>query len=200
VPAGSAVALLAERLLADGYAVEEGFQGAARVAALKQCVERRRARGELRAARVGAAPRTVWRPEIRGDFIGWLSEPWCEAERLLLEDLERLRLDLNREAMLGLFDLEMHYAWYPAGAGYTRHVDQPRGRAERVISLILYLNDSWLPGDGGELRLHGVAAAPLDVAPLGGRLLCFLTAEREHEVLATRVPRSSLSGWFRRRD
>ena len=75
------------------------------------------------------------------------------AERLLLEELEQLRLELNREAFLGLFELELHYAWYPPGAGYARHVDQPRGGTQRQVSLVLYLNAEWQPLAGGALRI-----------------------------------------------
>jgi len=191
---------LPARLAADGYAVEDGFLSAARVAALKGCAERRRALGEPAAGRVGGPQDVERRPDIRGDYIGWLAEPLFAAERLLVDDLERLRLEINELGMLGLFELEMHYAWYPPGTGYARHVDQPRGREQRVVSLIVYLNDSWQPADGGELRLHGLRDPPLDVAPIGGRLVCFRSAAREHEVLVTRAPRLSLCGWFRRRE
>ena len=60
---------------------------------------------------------------------------------------------LNREAFLGLFELEMHYAWYPPGAGYARHIDQPHGSGQRRVSLVLYLNRRWRAGDGGELKI-----------------------------------------------
>jgi SM-20-related protein len=138
------------------------------------------------------------RDEIRGDDTCWLEEPLFAAERLLLADMEQLRLELNREAFLGLFDLEMHYAWYPPGAGYARHVDQLQGREDRVVSVVLYLNESWVPVDGGQLRLFDGQLAR-DVEPLAGRLVGFVTAGREHAVLPTQKERLSLTGWFRRR-
>jgi len=192
--------LLAARLAADGWALEDDFQSASRVAELKDCAERRRVRGEFGGGRVGGPHREGRWPDVRGDFTAWLREPLFAAERQLLDDLEGLRLELNRQGMLGLFDLEMHYAWYPPGTGYARHVDRPHGRSQRVVSLVLYLNDSWRTSDGGELRLHGLRGRPVDVAPIGGRMVCFLTHEREHEVLPTHAARFSLSGWFRLRE
>jgi SM-20-related protein len=49
-------------------------------------------------------------------------------------------------------------------------------------------------GVGAETNTH-----LLDIEPLGGRLVCFLTAGREHEVLPAGRERLSISGWFRAR-
>jgi SM-20-related protein len=187
-------------LLSEGVAVGDGFVNASRVRALAECAERRRSRGDFTAACIGAVPHRQRREAIRGDHICWLSEPLFDAERALLHDLEQFRLQLNQAAFLGLFDLELHYAWYPAGAGYGRHVDQPQGRSQRQVSLVLYLNETWHRGAGGELRLFEPDGGHRDLEPLAGRLVCFLSAGREHAVLPTRQDRLSLAGWFRRRD
>ena len=60
-----------------------------------------------------------------------------------------------RARILGLLDLEIHYAWYPPGAAYARHVDRPHGRSARRVSLALYLNERRSPADGGALRIRG---------------------------------------------
>ena len=110
-------------------------------------------------------------------------------------------MSLNRDATLGLFELELHYAWYPPGAGYARHVDQPQAAlAWRQVSLALYLNEGWTPGAGGELRIFDAGEAHRDIAPLAGRLVCFVSPGREHAVLLTRRDRISISGWFRTRE
>ncbi len=80
------------------------------------------------------------------------------------------------------------------------HIDQPQGRAQRRVSLVLYLNDSWTPEAGGELRLFDAAGRHRDIEPIAGRLVCFLTPGREHAVLTTQRERLSISGWFRARD
>ncbi len=196
---GSCADGLAARLLADGVAIQDGYLSLSRLRELKRCGALRRARGEFRAARVGADQRLQRRAEIRGDLTCWLGEPLFAEERRLLGDLEHLRLELNRHGLLGLFDLESHYAWYPPGAGYARHVDQLQGRDQRTVSVIVYLNEAWEPGAGGELRIFGTDHGYRDIEPVAGRLVCFLTEGREHAVLPTRQDRSSISGWFRRR-
>jgi SM-20-related protein len=184
---------------AGGIAVRDEYISATRVRELIDCAQVRRTRGDFGAARIGADQRLRQREEIRGDSTCWLDEPLFAGERALLSDLERLRLELNREGFLGLFDLELHYAEYPAGAGYARHLDQLQGRTQRRVSIVLYLNEAWDPHAGGELRVFDDAQGYRDIEPIGGRLVCFLTAGREHAVLPTRRDRLSISGWFRNR-
>jgi SM-20-related protein len=190
----------AAEALTVGISVRDEFLAQAQIRALLDCAHLRRERGEFRAAHIGGERAAQRREEIRGDFTCWMNPPLLPAERALLDELEHLRLTLNREALLGLFELELHYAWYPPGAGYARHVDQPQGRTQRQLSLVLYLNEGWTPGAGGELRLFETAGGHQDVTPLAGRLVCFLTPGREHAVLPTQRDRLSISGWFRTRE
>jgi SM-20-related protein len=181
-------------LLIDGFLPSSAWR------ALAGCAARRRGCGDFAAARVGAGRTLERREEIRGDFTCWLTPPLFDPEVRLLEMLERLRLELIRGGIPGLFDLELHYAWYPPGAGYARHVDRPENRDARVISLVLYLNEDWAPGDGGALRCFDGARPPRDIQPIGGRLVAFLSEGLEHAVLPARRPRLSLTGWFRGRE
>jgi SM-20-related protein len=190
----------ADRLAAGGVSVQDEFLAPPQIRALLQCAHQRRERGDFHPAQIGSAQTAERREEIRGDFTCWIAPPLLPAEQILWEEGERLRLNLNRDATLGLFELELHYAWYPPGAGYARHVDQPRGRAQRQVSLVLYLNDGWTPGAGGELRIFDPGEAYQDIEPLAGRLVYFLTPGREHAVLPTRRDRFSISGWFRTRE
>ena len=195
---------ISESLGATGIAVQDGFLDLVRVRALRECLQVRRERGDFAPARIGRDATLQENPAVRGDRTCWLSEPLHPAERDLLSALEQLRAQLNRELYLGLFELELHYAWYPPGAGYARHVDQPRSSVMRRVSLILYLNEDWQSGDGGELELYGSpeamgATVRRQVEPLAGRLVCFLTEGREHAVLASSRDRYSLSGWYRAR-
>lgn len=204
----SAVDTMAAALRAEGLAVHDRFLDEQETRALAACAALRSARGEFARARIGANPGPQSRPDIRGDRICWLSEPLYPAERRVVAALEDLRVACNREAILGLFDLELHYARYAAGAGYARHVDQPRqGRgphedprvSARIVTLVLYLNAEWDSRDGGELRLFDAEHGHRDIAPVGGRLVCFLTDGREHAVLPPSRMRLSLTGWFRSR-
>jgi SM-20-related protein len=187
-------------LASRGISIRDRFIASAQIHALLQCAHARQARGDFAPARIGGEARAQRRDDIRGDFTCWLREPLYPAERSLLEQLEEMRLELNREAFLGLFELELHYARYPPGAGYARHVDQPLQSTQRLVSLVLYLNVNWTPSDGGALRLYETDGRTLDIEPFGGRLVCFLTPGREHEVLPAWRERLSISGWFRGRE
>ena len=189
-------------LRVDGISVRDGFLAPGQVRALVDCAQLRRERGDFVAARIGSErDRSLQRrEEIRGDSTCWITPPLLPAEGALLDDLERLRLELNAHAMLGLFEVELHYAWYPPGAGYARHVDQPQGRSQRQVSLLLYLNEEWTSAAGGELRIFHNGDRHRDIEPIAGRLVCFLTPSREHAVLATQRDRLSISGWFRTRE
>jgi SM-20-related protein len=187
-------------LSAIGISIQDQFIAPWQVRSLADCAQARQAQGEFAAARIGNDASRQRRTDVRGDFTCWLREPLYPVERLLLEELEQLRLQLNREAYLGLFELELHYAWYPPGSGYARHLDQPRGATERKVSLALYLNSGWEPLAGGALRIFDADDGFRDIEPMAGRLVCFLTAGREHAVLPARRDRWSISGWFRARD
>ena len=187
-------------LKADGIAIRDGFLTPELTRALIECAHQHRARGDFEAARIGGEHSAQRRADIRGDSTCWIQSPLLAPEQTLLDALECLRLELNREALLGLFELELHYAWYPPGAGYARHVDQPQGRGQRQVSLVLYLNEDWTSAAGGELRLFDAAGGHRDIEPVAGRLVCFLTPGREHQVLPTQRDRLSISGWFRARD
>ena len=96
----------------------------------------------------------------------------------------------------------MHYACYPPGAGYVRHVDCFRDDAARVISLVLYLNDNWRDADGGALRIYATRDAlepACELAPRGGMLVAMRSEAIAHEVLPANAERWSIAGWLRRR-
>jgi SM-20-related protein len=187
-------------LRTSGISIRDQFASAAEVLALRECARAREVRGGFAPARVGRQGAERRHEHIRGDFTCWLNEPLMATERLLMQRLEELRLLLNRDAFLGLFELELHYAKYAAGAAYSRHVDQPTGSTQRKLSMALYLNPGWQLADGGILRIHNADDGFIDVEPHAGRLVCFLTPGREHEVLQARRERLSISGWFRGRE
>jgi SM-20-related protein len=187
---------LSESLRAEGIAVRDGFLSASQVRELIECSAARRDRGEFVHARIGAGGSLQRRADIRGDSICWLEAPLLPAEHALFELMENTRRRLNLGLYLGLFHLEQHYACYPAGSGYTRHIDQPRGCASRRLSSIVYLNEDWREADGGMLLCRADDGGFREIEPLGGRLVVFLTEGREHEVLPTSRERLSITGWF----
>lgn len=157
--------------------------------------------GQFRPAGVGRGADLQLRPEIRTDRVNWLDPMSCSlAQHAYLLQLEQLRQAINATLYLGLFDFEGHLAVYPPGSYYRRHRDQFRGVGLRTVTAILYLNEDWTPDDGGQLRIYTDPDNPdhhEDVLPLGGRLVTFLSAEFEHEVLPASHDRLSLTGWFK---
>ncbi len=200
VAESSAIARVCSGIAERGVAVEPNFLSATSVAALRGDARQRDAAGEFHAAGVGRAAHRVARTEIRGDRIAWLDESdAAPAAQTALQALSDLRRALNVALFLGLFTFEGHYAIYPRGAIYRRHRDRFRDDDERVLSCVLYLNDGWAASDGGALRIHIDDYERLDVLPLGGTLVCFLSERFLHEVLPARRERFALTGWFRRR-
>ncbi|QOC24269.1 2OG-Fe(II) oxygenase [Wenzhouxiangella sp. AB-CW3] len=136
--------------------------------------------------------------DVRGDRIFWLTRQ-RSVQRRLLDRLEELRLDLNRELFLGLFEFEGHLAHFPPGTFYRRHLDSFRGAANRIVSVTIYLNENWQLGDGGELVLYrpdsDIEMARIE--PRAGTIALFLSEEIPHEVLPSRIHRASIAGWFR---
>ncbi|HSN17894.1 MAG TPA: 2OG-Fe(II) oxygenase [Gammaproteobacteria bacterium] len=169
---------------------------------LRAEAERLRADGAFRAAGIGhMADR---RTDVRGDEIFWLEKGagTPEAQRLVHGEIAALQRAINEETYLGLDEFEGHYAAYPPGSAYARHLDRFREDNQRVVSLVLYLNEAWTEEAGGELCLYGSPDAQTPAAriqPQGGTLVCFLSEQVPHEVLIARRTRLSLTGWFRRR-
>jgi SM-20-related protein len=194
-----APARLIEQLAARGCGIVDDFVGPELLAELRARCLALHAGGALRPARIGRGASERFAPEVRGDFIAWLSEPELDAEQKLLRQLDDLRIALNRDLMTGLEDFQGHFALYPSGAAYARHVDRLAGTDVRAISIVLYLNENWVDGDGGVLRIYTGSGASEDVLPLGARLVAFLSERFEHEVLPAQRERLSFTGWYRRR-
>jgi SM-20-related protein len=139
------------------------------------------------------------REGIRGDSIDWLEQGQSAACDQYLQTMDALRQALNQAFYLGLEDYESHFALYPPGAIYQKHLDRFRDDDRRTVSAAYYLNDDWQPEHGGALRLYPQNGPELDVLPTAGTLVLFISAELPHEVLPATRERLSLTGWFRRR-
>lgn len=152
----------------------------------------------LTPARIG---RDLERSTLRGDSTRWFEPSALSAPQgVFAGRIEQLRIALNHALMLGLVDSESHYAMYPPGAGYARHLDRPRHNDARVLSAVFYLNDAWQESDGGALRLHLANGSYRDIYPHAGTLLLFLSAQFEHEVLPASRPRMSIACWMRQQE
>lgn len=192
---------IADALGEDGWlSLEAGHRlGHELLAALRDEVDVLEKTAALERAGVGRGSDFTRDRSVRRDRIAWLDGD-TPAQRQLFTFLEHLRLGLNRRLFLGLRRFEAHYASYQPGDFYRRHLDSFQGRASRMVSLVLYLNENWTPGDGGELQVfHRSNAAEVchRVLPEQGRLVLFLSEEVPHEVLPARRTRYSIACWFR---
>ncbi|MFC6670254.1 2OG-Fe(II) oxygenase [Marinobacterium aestuariivivens] len=154
---------------------------------------------EFRRAGIGRDQEHQLNRSVRSDKIRWLT-PANPREALYLEWMEALRLGINRRLMMGLFDYECHFARYPEGAFYRRHLDAFQGRTNRVLSTVFYLNPGWTEADGGELLIYAdeQSREPVErVLPSYGTLVVFLSDRFPHEVLPAGRERLSLTGWYR---
>lgn len=113
--------------------------------------------------------------------------------------MAELQRQLNRSLFLGLFEYECHFALYKAGGFYKKHLDSFRGRANRVVTTVLYLNPDWQPEWGGELVIYREDTDDrlAVIAPKMGTLVVFMSEYVPHEVLPTQKPRASIAEWFR---
>jgi len=138
---------------------------------------------------------------IRRDRTRWF-DGTSDAQARYLAFAEQLREAVNRELFLGVFSFECHYALYDEpGAFYRKHVDSFRGKRNRLLSTVLYLNPDWEPTHGGALRIYDEQDRMIeDIAPEFGSLAVFLSEEIPHEVLETAKSRLSIAGWFRCND
>ena len=152
--------------------------------------------------RAGTGKAKEVRELVRRDEVYWLErDSATQAQGLLWSELDSLKQAFNRGLFLGLIDFEGHYAAYPAGGFYKRHLDCFQRGNSRMVSIVLYLNQDWQPRDGGRLRVYGPSGRPsdeyVDIDPEGGTLVCFLSRESEHEVLPSHAARMSFTGWFK---
>ncbi len=143
---------------------------------------------------------------VRRGKIRWIAGE-TDPESRWLDWASGLKTYLNRHLYLGLSAFESHFAQYAPGDFYRTHVDAFRGQANRVLSVVTYLNRDWGPEDGGELIIYEAKGnetgldtggeAVATVVPAAGTLVVFRSEEFPHEVLPARRYRHSIAGWFR---
>lgn len=148
---------------------------------------------EYQAAHLTAGERLT---EIRGDNIRWI-DAQCPAGLTYLRQIEALAQFFNRTLYTGIRHSEAHYACYPPGYGYQWHSDNPRGRDERVLSAVFYLNAEWSADDGGEIVLIDKQDTTQALLPKANRLVVF-DSNLQHQVTVTQRERFSIATWMRR--
>ena len=147
-------------------------------------------------AGIGSLAMNTVNREIRGDQTYWLDRKRDAAIAPFWGLVDETMQIFNRYCYLSLSGYEFHFANYPPGGHYDKHLDQFQNRNNRMISMILYLNEDWQKGDGGELEIFEKDGRSFLVEPVAGRCVMFKSAEVPHAVLESRKDRYSLTGWL----
>ena len=197
----NSISAITEAIAHQGYALVEHFLNQQDIQALAFQAKALQNLGEMHKATTGV--KKTESSTSRGDFIHWIeANRASKAEVIYLKAMNDLQQAINQTFFLGLFELESHFAIYPPGAGYQKHLDQFIGKEERKVSSVLYLNDNWHSNDGGALRMYLDKKDDtrfIDITPHAGTLVLFLSSDFLHEVLPAKRERMSVTGWFRTR-
>ena len=191
-------------LVENHYSIVDNFFNAEEVAVLRKALKLKFDESQFKKAAIGNRTNEIVAKSIRGDFILWLNEAEAgEAESLFFNKINSLIAYLNKTCFLGILTKEFHYALYPEGTFYQRHLDTFQNDGRRKLSLVCYLNEEdWKPENGGELVIYSeengeeVAKA---IYPMPGRVVIFESQLMEHEVKPVKTARLSITGWLKTR-
>ncbi len=134
-------------------------------------------------AGIGALDQNIIKKTIRGDKTYWLNKERDSEIKDFWDLLAETKNTLNRYCYLSLSGDEFHLAHYPSGGYYARHLDQFDGRNNRMISMIIYLNENWQPGNGGQLQILDKNRELQLVEPIAKRCVSFNSDQVPHAVL-----------------
>lgn len=168
---------------------------------LQQIAQDRWQQGLFRPARIGRGHEQQEQKNIRSDEILWLDKN--DSDLLFFAEIcDKIQTELAQGLMLPIQNYELHWARYPAhSGGYDEHLDQSQTKdlfhGERLITFILYLNDSWQSEDGGQLKIR-LPEQIMSIEPQCGTMILFRSDSLWHQVIPAKKDRWSLTGWFRR--
>jgi len=186
------------------YSVVDGFFTSAEVQALRDGLLAKFEAERFKKSAIGNQANEQVQTAVRGDFILWLDEATATgAEKAFFDTIQDFTQYLNRTCYMGIAKQEFHYALYPEGTFYKRHLDTFQNDSSRKLSMVCYLNDEdWKPEYGGELTIYlnenGTEKA-LDIYPVKGRVVVFESQVLEHEVKPVKQKRLSITGWLKTR-
>ena len=183
-----------------GWSAQENYFSKELIIELNKTLTSLRQKGALKQAGIGRKADFNVESSIRSDKISWFDENNLDpSQEIFLKIIRNLQDAINEKFYLGLFELEIHFALYAPNAFYKRHLDQHKNQDTRVVTIIVYLNVDWTKEDGGELQIFLKDGSTVTIQPKAATLVCFMSAEFEHEVLPAKRERASLTGWFRKR-
>lgn len=188
-----------EGLMEQKYSIADDFFSNEEVQMLRDSLLRKYKEDTFKKSAIGNQSNAKIINEVRGDFILWLDEADAsDGEMHFFNKLNDFVNYLNRTCYLGITDKEFHYAVYPPGTFYKRHLDTFQNDSRRKLSIVCYLNsEDWKPEYGGELCIYFDDKPSLDIYPLAGRLVIFESQVLEHEVKPVKKERLSITGWLK---
>ena len=191
---------VADSLALNSYAVIDNFLSDQESLDCLEILKENKEQGKFKKAGIGTSNQYQINRSIRGDEIKWLDESnLSAANQVYMDQINAMMRFFNRSLFLSLKDFECHFAHYPTGTFYKRHLDLLKLSDHRVLSFVFYLNPNWQQGDGGELLLYlseNDVEKTVVVNPLLGRLVIFRSELLEHEVARAHKSRYSITGWM----
>ncbi|MFZ4788970.1 MAG: 2OG-Fe(II) oxygenase [Beijerinckiaceae bacterium] len=162
-------------------------------------LEKREQSGDIKTALVGRGESRKTDGAQRDVLSSWLGKE-SEGEQYFLAFAEKIRLSINRNLLLGLFEFESQFLHYPIGGFYKRHIDALKGNRNRIVSMVAYLNQNWIPEDGGTLAIWNDEQSinpMIEVLPSAGTVVLMLSEDIPHEARSALRERRAIAGWFR---
>ncbi|KAF1329184.1 Egl nine 1, partial [Globisporangium splendens] len=80
------------------------------------------------------------------------------------------------------------------GGCFPLHFDS-YGEDGKCVTAVLYLNDGWQDGDGGEIVLYPFPKQKVVIAPRFGDMVLFSSQQMLHRVMPATMPRYCLTTW-----
>ncbi len=191
-------------LMKQKYSVVDDFFSTEEVLALRTALLEKYDEDRFKKSAIGNQANEKIIDAIRGDFILWLNEEQANvAETQFFTKLNDFKDYLNRTCFMGINEKEFHYAVYPEGTFYKRHLDTFQNDSRRRLSMVCYLNaEDWKPEYGGELTIYlneNGHEKSIGVYPVQGRMVVFESQVLEHEVKPVKRERLSITGWLKTR-
>lgn len=182
-------------LVENDYVILDSFFDQNALSMFFNYLQNRRVNNVFKAAAIGKGQKQLVSKEIRGDEIYWLEKEKDKLISNLFRQYDQLVEELKNGLRISLSGYELHFAHYPAGTYYKKHLDTFHYDSKRTLSVVLYLNENWTKGNGGEILLH-TKNDNISVEPIGGRMVLFNSQTVPHEVLPTNISRYSITGWL----
>ncbi len=191
---------VADSLAIHSYAIIDNFLSDQEALDCLAVLKTNQEKGAFKEAGIGTLGMHQINKSIRGDEIKWLDNNILSpASQIYMDQVQAMMRYFNRTLFLSLKDFEGHFAHYPSGSFYKRHLDTLKLSDHRKLSFVFYLNPNWHKGDGGELLLYlndNQEEKTVAVEPILGRLIVFRSEMLEHEVALAHKSRYSITGWM----